>query len=232
MTTALAEFKLPKIPDQKKLSSQIAPLVDQSKSLVITTEDHFVASWALIERHDHAIKRVGEIFDPFVSGLHNLHKMAVGLRDQFLKPIVISKQELLAKRSVYRREQERIAAETRKKAAELLQKEAAKELTREAKKLEKRGDTEAAGVLFDQAKSVPLPAIAPSAPATPKQSGSVITKRWKWRIVNPDEVQREYCDPTPSKITKVVTALGDKAPIKGIEIWQEESEISRKVGAQ
>jgi hypothetical protein len=226
MGATLAEFKLPAMPDQKKLQKQMAPLLDQSLSLEVKDEDAFIASWALVERHDVAIRKISEIFDPFVTGLHKLHRMAVELRANFLAPVLASKERLLKNRQSYRQKQEELAKAERDRAAKALQEKQAKELTREAKKLERQGESEAASVLRDQAANVPMPAIAP-APAVPKQAGSVVKTVWKFEIVDAGQVPREYCEPVPGKIRKVVEALGDKANIPGVRVFPETKEHSR-----
>lgn len=225
---ALAEFKLPTIPNQKEASKLAVPVIDNANALKIKDDDSFIASWALIERHDVALKKVGEMFDPFVDALHKLHKMAVAMRAQFLNPIEASKRALFEKRAVYRKEQERLAQEERDRQAEILRKAQAKDLTKEAKREEKAGNTEVATVLREQAATLPAPVI-PVAPAVPKQSGSVVKPVWKFAVENEALVPAEYRVVDESKIRKVVNALGSAANIPGVKVWQETTEHSRAV---
>lgn len=226
MSEKKSEFVLPSIPDQRAAGALTKPLLQTASAYVIKSEDHYIASWPIIERHDVAIKKIGEMFDPFVAGLHALHKMAIGLRDQFLQPVVDSKNALLKQRKEWREAKERENKRLADAAAEALRKTQAKQLVSDAKKLEKTGDTEAATVLREQAATLPVPVI-PVAPPAPKQEGSVITKRWKFTIDNPDLVPREYCVPDPKTIRKVVDGLGDKANIPGVTVTQDTSESSR-----
>jgi len=225
---AAPQFSLPTIPNQKEADKLAKFTVGAAKDLKIVDEDGFLASWALVERHDHAITKIGEMFNPFVDGLHKLHKMAIGLRGQFLEPIETSKRKLLAERMRYRNEQSIIKQREADKQAEELRKAQAKELEKEAKKLEKTGDSEAAQVVREQAATMPAP-VVPVAPATPKQEGSVVKKTWKFSVDNEALVPIEYRTVDESKIRRVVTALGDKAGIPGVRIWQETSEHSRAV---
>lgn len=235
---ALAEFKLPSVPNQKEASKLAVPVIDNANALKIRDDDSFIASWALIERHDVALKKIGEMFDPFVDGLHKLHKMAVGMRNQFLFPIAASKDALLQKRAVYRREQERLAQEERDRQAEILRKAQVKDLTKEAKREEKAGNVEVATVLREQAATLPAPVI-PVTPALPKQAGSVVKPVWKFsvddyakvpdafRLLDPTkETERKLID---SKINAVVSKLGNAMPIEGVKIWQDTTEHSRAV---
>ena len=222
------QFVLPSAPDQKQAAILVKSLTKQSEGYIIKDEDGFVASWALIERHDAAISKIGEWFNPFVDGLYKLHKMAIALRAQFLDPIVASKKTLLAERMKYHNEQARKKQEEADRAAELLKKQQAKDLEKEAKKLEKSGDVETATVLREQATELPLP-VVPVAPAVPKQEGSVVKKSWKFAITNEALVPIEYRTVDESKVRKVVNALGDRANIPGVRVWQETAEHSRAV---
>jgi hypothetical protein len=222
------QFALPTIPNQKEASTLVRSTMNEAAGLAIKDEDGFIASWALVDRHDQAIKKIEEMFNPFVDGLHKLHKMAIGLRDQFLIPVKQSKNAILGARQTYRIEQERLKKIEADKQAEILRKAQAKEMEKEAKKLEKTGDVEAAQVVREQAAVMPAP-VVPIAPATPKQEGSVVKKTWKFAVDNEALVPIEYRTIDESKIRKVVNALGDKAGIPGVHIWQETSEHSRAV---
>ncbi len=228
MTQTLTEFKFPAVPNSKEASKLAVPVIDQARALTIADEDGYLASWALIERHDAALKKIGEMFDPFVNALFGLHKMAITLRAQFINPIMASKTALLGQRAKWRREQEEAAQKQRDRDAEILQKQQAKDLQKEAKREEKRGNVETAAVLREQAATLPPPVI-PIAPAVPKQAGSVVKPSWKFAIDNEAIVPVEYRTVDESKIRKVVNALGSAANIPGVRVWQETSEFSRSV---
>lgn len=223
-----SQFALPTAPDQKQATALVKSLTAQSAGYIIKDEDGYLASWPLIERHDQAIAKIGEWFDPFVKGLDKLHGMAIGLRAQFLDPMVASKKHLIAERKRYRNEQEAAAQKKRDADAEILRKAQVKELEKEAKTLEKKGDVETATVLREQAKTMPAPAV-PVAVATPKQAGSVLKASWKFAVENEAIVPHEYFTLDESKIRKVVNALGDKANIPGVTVWQVTDEHSRAV---
>ena len=75
---------------------------------------------------------------------------------------------------------------------------------------------------------MPAP-IVPVAQATPKQAGSVLKASWKFAIENPTIVPQEYFTLDEAKVRRVVNALGDKANIPGVRVWQETAEHSRAV---
>lgn len=220
------KFQLPQSPDQRSADKLVKSVITTDK-IVIKNDDAYADSWPVIQRHDVAIAKIGEMFDPFVDGLHKMHKMAVQIRANFLTPVMESKKNWLCERVRYSEERARIKAEERRIEAERLQKEQAKQLAADAKKLEKK-DPETAEILWDRAYNVPLPSL-PLAPAVPKQAGSVVTKRWCFEITEPSQVPREFCDPTPTRIRKYIDAIGESAQIPGVVKWQEKSESSRQV---
>lgn len=224
----VVKWQVPQVPDKKAIEKRTGPLLAQTKDYAIKSEDHFVASWALVERHDVAIKSIEQTFNPFIQGLHKLHKMALQLRDQFLEPVVESKKGLLGKRQLYRGLQEEAKRKADAAAAKILQQQTQRELERQAKAVEKKGDTEAAEVLREHAAAVPLHFFS-STPAVPQQEGSVIRERWIFEIVDPAAVEREYCSPDPKLIRPVVEALGPNCKISGLKITHETKEHSRSV---
>lgn len=228
--TEIVQWKIPTVPDQKALAKRTAPLLEQSGGYLIKSEDHFVASWALVQRHDEAMRKIEEIFDPFISGLYKLHRMAISMRDGFLDPLIQSKARLIGKRKVYRDAQQALKQKADREAAELLAKAQKKELEKQAKAAERAQDPETAATLREQAAAPPLPFFNP-APAVPKQEGSVIKKRWRFEIVEPDKVERKWCSPDPKLMRPVVEALGPACGIGGLRIWEEEKEHSREVSA-
>jgi predicted RNA-binding protein with RPS1 domain len=225
--TTKQDFRLPTLPDSNTAIRLVRNLQSPVK-VEIKDEDTFIASWSIIQRHDEIIVKISEMFDPFVDGLHKLHKMAVALRAQFVDPVLESKKLWLERRGVYSRAKEAEAKRLRDETADALRKQQAKDLEKDARKLEKQGETEAAAVVREQAANLPTPSL-PIMPATPKQAGSVSVTKWKFEIETPDEVPREFCDPNPTKVRKVVEALGDKCKIPGVRVWQETAEHSRAV---
>lgn len=224
----IVQWKIPQIPEEKKLKSQSVSLLAHSNSFVIKSEDHFVASWAIVQEIDRAYAVIESQFEPFVSGLYRLHRLAIKMRDGFLDPLDAAKQRLLAIRGAYRDEQERLKAKADAAAAELLRKQQQKDLEKQAKAAEKSGQPEVAAALREEKAQAPL-LFFNSAPAVPKQEGEVLTERWVFEIVDPALVEREYCSPDPKLIRPVVERLGPQANISGIAVRLEKSAHSRTV---
>lgn len=221
-------WKLPQIPDEKPVKKNVDTLLARAGSFEVKSEDHFLASWLIVQSIDQAMEGVEATFNPFIEALYKLHKMAIRLRDTFLDPLYAQKMRLLTLRKTFREEQEKIKREAEAKLAAGLQKQQQKDLEKQARAAERKGEKDVASLLWDQAESVPLPVLK-SEPAVVQQEGSVIRRRWVFRIVNPEKVQRQYCTPDAKLIRPVVTALGPACAIEGIEVWEDVSEHSRSV---
>lgn len=237
-------FELGVIPDQKKADALTKNLLKED--FEIKDETTNTASWAVIQRIDSTVKLLCEGdptkkivgFDAFVNGLDKMHKAAVALRRQFVGPLLARKQFWLDRRTAYRKKIEAENSAKAEKEAAAWRVQQAKALEKDAKKLEKRGEDEAAEVLRSQAATLPTPAIAP-APVT-RQAGSVITKFWDFtvddyskvpeafRMLDPaKETQRKIID---SNLDALISKLGDKAQNlvgPAVKIFQSERESSR-----
>lgn len=227
--TEIVKWVLPgNIPQDRKLAKEVVPLVQRAQSFDITTEDHFIASWAIILQLDSAIKKVEEMWDPFCSGLDKMHKMATRMRKGFLKPLTTQKQRLHDIRYLWIEKQQKAKDAATAKMAQGLQAQQQRDLEKQARAEDRKGNTEAAEALREQAASVQLPLLN-TTPAVPKQEGAVLTERWIFEIIDADAVEREWCSPDPKKIRPIVEAMGDKCKISGLKITLDKSEHSRKV---
>lgn len=86
----------------------------------------------------------------------------------------------------------------------------------------------------EQAKESGVPAPRLSAPPPPPEektirssSGETVTfrKYWTYEIVNPDEVERDLCDPSPRKIQERIK--GGMREAKGLRIFEAEGTATR-----
>lgn len=224
-------WHLPVVPKEDQIDKRCAPLLKQCEAIKsVTSEDHFIAAGALIPRIDEAWKWIDAVSDPFVRAMHALHKKALAFRDRKLEPLATHKSRLLKLRATWREKQEAERAERDRAEAERLQKKAKEELRLAARIAQRAGDTEAAEAFRESANSTPLPMVH-SEPAVPKQEGMYVRERWVFTIVKPEEVQREYCEPSERLIRLSVESLGEASPVKGVVITREVKEHSRAVPA-
>lgn len=115
---------------------------------------------------------------------------------------------------------ERIAEEARKAAWRAEE----DERLAKAAQLEAAGHPEIAEAVIDAPMPAPRP-VSHYAPPPVKLEGTATKRTLDFRIINPDAVGRDYCDPSEKRIRELVRALGMKAVqlVGGIEVFEVES---------
>jgi len=135
-----------------------------------------------------------------------------------------------------RQEKARLEQEAKARDAALVAQE--EERLRQALEAEKRGNIAEADKILNAVLPAPVvviptapPLIIPMAPPPPPPQAPALaqdpnvrrTKRWKYKIINPDFVKRAYMMPNVQEIGKVVRAMGDRAVdvVGGIEVTED-----------
>ncbi len=132
-----------------------------------------------------------------------------------------------------RQAEEARLAQLQRQEADKLRQQAAKEVAKiELLKTEKA--KEAARVKAEklQAEAVATIAIAPVVESKAEEISGISTRKvWQFRILNADDIPREYMMPDEKYIGQIVRASKGKKEIPGIKIYSEDTIAStRKVG--
>ena len=135
-------------------------------------------------------------------------------------PLVEAEGIIKPRIAAWNAEQERIRREEEARLREQARKEEEERRLQEAILAEQNGQTEAAEEIM-AAPVQPPPVVVPK--TVPKVSGVSMVKQWKFRVVNPALIPREYMVPDETKIGGVVRALKDQAHIPGVEIYSVDS---------
>jgi len=136
---------------------------------------------------------------------------------------------MLAERRKKEEEERKRQAKLRKEEEERRAKEEAARL-REAARLEKVGDDEGAELALNQAEEVREQAIVipeRNIKADMKKSGVQMRTTWKYRVIDPKKVKREFLMLDVLKINRTVTALKGAANeiVGGIEAYADTKAI-------
>lgn len=144
------------------------------------------------------------------------------------KAMVLWDTEQEAKRQA----EEARLAEIQRQEAEKLQQKAAKEAARaESLKTDKARANAKAQAEKLEAEAIAVVAIAPVVESKVEEVSGISKRRdWKFRIINPSDVPREYLMLDEKYIGQIVRASKGKKQIPGIEIYFEDTIASRKVG--
>lgn len=218
--------------DQKQISefqTSIPNIVEQVKSITIEDHDDYLASSAMLDRVTERIAFIEKFFEEPAKQANAVHKFITSFRATLLQPLEAAEKKLKDIRKDFRAEQERqrllVEEEKRKQA----KKEDDERALQQAAQMQQLGETQAADEIVERAAAAPAPTVfVPS--TVPKEKGKSITKVFKYRIVNEDQIKREFMMPNTSTIQTLVGKLGYDAVniIGGIEVFQDEIETVRR----
>jgi len=171
-------------------------------------------------------KRVGDFFKPHKDRALAAHRALCADENKALDPAL--QDELACKRLLiaWDQEQERVRREAeRAQQALARQQEEARRLA-EAAAMEQEAVQSGDQALLEQAMElvdapIVAPAIAPVVKQTPKVAGLSYREVWKFRIVNPAAVPREYLLIDEQKIGQIARAMKGSTKIPGIVVYAE-----------
>jgi tetrahydromethanopterin S-methyltransferase subunit H len=156
-------------------------------------------------------------YDPLIADAHTAHKNAIAMRDKFLAPVEAATKRVKSLMAAWDAAQERARkAEQARLEAEARQVEQDRKLAEAV--IVATTDPTAADAILEEPIMV-APVIIPK--AVPKVEGIVYREVWKFRIINPDLIPREYMVPDEKAIGGIVRALKGQTRIPGIEAYSE-----------
>lgn len=223
-----------------------AGLLVELDALTVTDANSFVIAGEALKTIADYIREVEAVLGPIVAAAHHAHKVAVDRREALIAPARMLKHRLGLRVAAWEdaeRERARVAAEAAHRERERLEREAREQaeaeqrrLQREAEDvrlheaaaLETRGDHEGAARLIAAPVAAPVvtpaPIFLPPPPvSTPKVEGVSFRSTWKWRLTDEARLPRQYLQPNEKAIAAVVRAMGPKALIPGVEVYEERS---------
>jgi len=211
-------------------------ITQEIQAIKITDEITQEAAIVLKQENQKFIVLVHEAFDELVSDAHQLHKKAVAKLKENLAPFennksIIQKKltdYMLAEKRKKEEEERKRQAKLRKEEEERRAKEEAARL-REAERLEKAGDIEGAEQSLNMAEEVRAQEIIipeRNIAKEMKKSGVQMRTTWKYRVINPLKVKREFLM-LDVVINRTVTALKKDANevVGGIEAYADTKAI-------
>lgn len=200
-----------------EVTSGITALEKFAASYTVTTPEQFQAGAADLQRVKGMQKKLEETRTGITGPMNAALKK---VNDFFRAPaekLVAIEQLIKRKLGAYHEEQQRIAAAEQAKADERARKEREK-LEQRAAAAEASGKVEKAAALQTQAATVVAPVIVREAP---KVAGVQMRDAWKFQVVDPNLVPREYLVVDETKIRKVVAALKQDTNIPGVRVYSE-----------
>lgn len=238
-------------PSELELSEsnqQAVALIAEFGAIQITTSEQYARAADLLRDAATLTQKIAKACEPTIKAAHAAHKAATAMRNDLCAPIDEAVSVLKSNMAIFQRaerEREERERQEREKAlreheerqraarieAERLMKEAEIALQR-AETIEGGVDALVAEIAADEAVAAanaaqdaieetavaPFIAVQERAKAKGVASACVV----KWRMVDPDAVPREYCEPSKTLIDARVKMSKMLTHISGIEVYEEE----------
>ncbi len=198
-------------------SKQAVTVYDQAKAIIVIDNDTMTQAVELTKSMRLIRKEIGLAFDPIIAKAHAAHKEAKAQKDRAELPLIQAEEYLRpqVKKYIADKELERKIEENRIRL-EALKAEEEYRLA-EAVQLSSEGFKEESDAILETKR----PIVMPNIEKTIKADMRLYRKVWKFRIINEQDIPREYMSVDMTKIGAVVRALKTKCLIPGIEIYEE-----------
>jgi len=182
------------------VEKQVPSLAEQATGITIHSDEDYGLAAEFLRSLKSMQKKVKETFAPIKQAQDEAKKKTLEKERELLTPLTEAEKYLKDRMGSY-----------------LTEVRQAQEAALEAARVEASKNTR-----FDWEE---VPTVLPPSIQPPKAAGISTKTVWKYRIVNPDLIAREFLVPDEQKIGKVVKAMGmDAVGVVGaIEVWPETS---------
>lgn len=222
--TPIFETELPSVI---ALEVRVDPLVIRAGEIAISNAEEYARAADFLRDCKTMQKDIRETMDPAIKKAHEAHKAVTGIRSKLLDPIDRAESLVKRKMATYSDEQERIAAEARRKAEAEARRVAEEARLRDAAEMEARGDTAGA----EEAISAPIvvPMVARQE-AKPVAEGTSTRKKWRAEVTDPAALIRAVADgkamsglviPNQQALDKLAESLKEALSIPGVKVVSE-----------
>ena len=200
-------------------SVKIAALacITKAKALAVTSAEDAEHATAIIRDLKFKRERWLALVEPVVKGANEAWKKAVAMRDSIAKPLDEAERYVKGLVGSYMDEQERQRREAEAAAQAEAQRLADEQRQREIEILQAAGEQEAAEAV------AAAPVVAPVVVAAPvvKPAGMSTVENWKFRLIDPTLIPREYLSVDEVKLGRIVRALKGSTNIPGLQAYCE-----------
>lgn len=212
-------MKMDITPECKEVEVQALTIPDQAKTINITDVQTYAGAGDFWKSIKALRSKVADTFDPLIKNAHELHKSILAKKQAVDRPLEEAERTVKRAMETYDREQERLRREEEARLREIERKAEEERRLQEAITLEESGQKEVAEAVMEAPVYV-APVVIPK--VTPKMEGGPVFRTiWKFRVVNPNIIPRQYLKIDEVAIGGVVRSLKNQANIPGIEIYEE-----------
>jgi hypothetical protein len=218
------------ILDLAPIRADATALAETARTIALVDEATFTAASAILVRIKALRSTVEALFGPHIKRAFDAHRALLDDRRRLDAPLADAEAILKRRLAAFTLEEEqRRAIEARRRALEAHAHQTAR-VWAEVEDLEAAGYTAEAAELvrdFVQTPTTPLVIV----PAPVKAPGIQCREVWRYEVMDPAEVPREYLMIDHAKLGAVVRALKGAAPIPGVRMWPERTIAAKGRGA-
>lgn len=213
-----------------ELEQKALTVADEAKALTIKDQISYDRAAEKLLGVRALIKQIDETFDPDIKRWHEGHKAAIATKKKVLGDLPAADATLVRLLGQWEMEQKRIQAENDRReqeAARRREEEARLALALEA---EKQG---AESATVQEILETPQPIQVPVARPTFQRAAGIGASRkpvYRWRVIDQQQIPREYLKVDEVKINGIVRAMGAATRIPGIEVYEDIPNISVRAG--
>jgi len=210
----------PSLADLSSIRAEVRTLPETARSMPITDDASFRAAGAILVRIKALRALVDRLFTPHIKRAFEAHRALLEDRRRLDTPL--AEAESILKRRVAAftlDEEERRACEAHRRAAESQEARTAR-VWAEVEALEAAGYHGEASDLVQEFVNAP-PVIVSPTPAPLKAPGISYREVWRYEVLDPMQVPREYLTIDHTKLGGFVRALKSAASIPGVRVWVE-----------
>lgn len=204
---------------EQELESKAVTWPERAKSIAICDQRSYETAAGLLLDIAALEKEIKAHHEPIKTTAFAAHKAAVAAEKKLLDPLQEATGILKRGLGAWLQEQERIRQEAERKAREAAAKIEEEQRLALAVQAEQEG---AAPETVEEIIETPLPIAQPVAARTYAPVAGVSARKvWKWEIIDPNLIPRQYLVPDTVAINRVVAGLKQNANIPGILVYEE-----------
>lgn len=192
-------------------------------SLEINTREDYVKASEILKEIKRRIKTIDDRLEPEKAKAYAAYQGWLNLIKELKGPYLEKEMEIKGHMLSWDREQEHIRREAEEKAREEARRIAEEEKLRMAIAVEATGEKEIAETILNSPVEVP-PIIIPR---PEKVEGISSRGTWKFKVVDPDLVPREFLKIDDVKLGQYGRAMKESARVPGVEFYLEKSIAAR-----
>ena len=209
-------------PDTTELVAEGQLVVTRAHEIVVDSAQTWTNAGEFLRSIKTVRQRIKDTFDEPINRAHLAHKAMLAAKVEHDEPLKSAEAVVKRKMGDYKAAEERLRQAEERRLREEAQREAEEQRLAEAARLEAEGRKAQADALLEVPVVAP-PVVLPT--QAPRSEGVSTRKVWKYRIVDPSVIPREWLIPDEKAIGAVVRTRGEaaKGAIPGVEVYSEDS---------